>query len=120
MRLKEIIAGLGKLNIYEKRCISDEYDEIVFYNKDLDKWNKLFNDIFGPPFKPPGVKPTKEILALTADYGGITDNQTLFKKDFNDSTVIVMFWPWQDSIHTTLKRIVLGKIEIKPEQKPKR
>ena len=103
MTLKEIIEKCSKLSVYEQRDITDEYDELVFYNREIDEWNKIFIVILGQPTKPAGVKPTKDDLRLVEDYGGIDDNQTLFKKEFDDVTVIAMFWPWGDDVHTTLK-----------------
>jgi hypothetical protein len=109
--LKQIMDQCGGLDIFEKRRVSDAYSEIVFCNKDNDKWNKLFEDIFGFPAKSAGVKPTEEHLSLTKDYGGIHANQTLFKKIFDDSLVIAMLWPWQDDTHTTLKmfHVIINK-----------
>jgi hypothetical protein len=109
MRPKEIIERCGMLGIYEQRRIEDDYIEIVFYNREADEWNKVFIDIFGPPIKPAGVKSTEEYLRLTEAYGGIYTNQTMYKKDFGEYIVIVMLWPWQDDIHTTLKIALLKK-----------
>ncbi len=103
MKLKEIVQKCRMENVHEVRRITDDYVELVFYNKKLDQWNKTFFDILGPPKKPAGVKPSKEDLDLTEDYGGIWINQTLFRKEFGDSTVVAMYWPWQDEVHTTLK-----------------
>ena len=109
MKLREIIKKCGALSIYEKRCITDEFCELVFNNKDKDGWNKIFTDILGHAIKPAGIEPTKEDQYLTKDYGGTWFDQTLFKKEFDDVTVIAMFWPWQDGIHTTLKMALLQK-----------
>lgn len=109
MILKEIIERCSTLRIYEKRRIADDYNELVFYSKDVDQWYKIFADVLDPAVKPKGVKPTKDDLALTRDYGGVSDNQTLFKKEYDDATVIAMFWPWQDGFYTTLKMISLQK-----------
>ncbi|MCK9573893.1 MAG: hypothetical protein M0R20_05820 [Candidatus Omnitrophica bacterium] len=103
MTLQNIIDKLTSINIAEKRTISEEYGEIVLLNKDLSTLNKIFADIFGEPEKKQGVKPSKDILLLTKDYGGIWENQTLFKKDNGENIIIAMLWPWQDNIHTTLK-----------------
>lgn len=107
MTLKEILARCSKLSVYEQRHRTDVYNELVFYNEDLDEWSKILTAVLGPPIKPPGAKPAKDDLRLSKDYGGIDINQTLFKKEFDDATVIAMFWPWQDNIHTTLKIILL-------------
>ena len=109
MTLEEIMGKCGILDIDEKRCISDDYNEIVFYSKEMDDWNRIFVDILGPAIKPAGVKPTEEDLSLTQNYGGIYKNQTLFKKDFEKATVIAMFWPWQDKVHTTLKMVLVQR-----------
>ena len=109
MTLTEILEKYSDLSIEEKRCISDDYVWLVFYNKEIDRWSKVFNDIFGPAVKAAGAAPTKDDICLTADYGGIRHNQTLFRKEFDDATVIAMFWPWQDNIRTTVKMILVDK-----------
>jgi hypothetical protein len=109
MRLKEIIKKCDTLSIDEERRMSDEFCELVFYNKDTDEWNKIFADILDHAVKPAGIEPTEDDQYLTKDYGGILFGQTLFKKEFDDATVIAMFWPWQDGLHTTLKMVLLKK-----------
>ncbi len=108
MTLREIIEKCSMLGVYDERYITDEYSELVFYNKEIHEWNQILADILGPAIKPAGAKPTKDDLHLTKDYGGIWVDQTLFKKVFDDVTVIAMFWPWQDDIHTTLKMTLLN------------
>jgi hypothetical protein len=108
MTLREIIEKCDMLSVYEERCITDEYVELVFYNKEIAEWNKIFGDIFGPATKPVGVEPTKDDVHSAEDYGGIWADQTLFKRAFGDVIVIAMFWPWQDDIHTTLKMALLN------------
>lgn len=107
MTLEEIFQKLGSLEVSEERCRTYEYGELVFYREEEEKWNNMFTDILGPAVKLPGAKPTREDQLLTQDYGGIRYDQTLFKKDFGDSTVVAMFWPWQDKVHVTLKIILL-------------
>jgi len=107
--LKEIIGKFAALSVHERRSITDEYCELVFYSKDIDEWNKVFTGIFGHAIKPAGTRPTKDDLRLTEDYGGVHNNQTLFKKEFGSAMVIAMFWPWQDKTFTTLKVAVLKK-----------
>jgi hypothetical protein len=116
MTLREIIERCGMLGVNEQRRRGDTYHELVFYQEEIDQWTKIFSDILGPAVKPQGAKPTKALLYLTKDYGGIWPGQTLFKKDFDDATVIAMFWPWQDGIHATLKMALLEKqkLEVTP------
>jgi hypothetical protein len=107
MTLKEIINNFDTLSVYEERRMGDEFCELVFYNKDIDKWNTLFADILGHAVKPAGVEPTEDDQYLTRDYGGTWFDQTVFRKEFDDVTVLAMFWPWQDGVHTTLKMALL-------------
>jgi len=109
MKAKEIIDRCAQLEVYQRRRITDEYAELVFYNKDLAQWDTIMTDILGPTVCPAGTEPTPEDTQLTSDYGGITSQQTLYRKDFHDHRVIVMLWPWNDQAHTTLKIIVLKK-----------
>jgi len=103
MTLKEVIDKCSMLNVYEVRRVTDEYGELVFYNKKINEWNQIFVDLLGPATKPAGVQPSEDDLHVTKDYGGIWTDQTLFKREFDDFTLIAMYWPWQDDIHTTVK-----------------
>ncbi|MGA1869965.1 MAG: hypothetical protein ACMUJM_15635 [bacterium] len=107
MILHEIIQACGGLEVEEKRRSSDEYIELVFLNKELDQWITILTEILGPPIKPAGVKPTKNDLLITQAYGGIFRNQTLFRKKSENGIVIVMLWPWQDTVHVTLKMALI-------------
>ncbi|MBP7088320.1 MAG: hypothetical protein KBB01_03370 [Candidatus Omnitrophica bacterium] len=109
MNLREIIEKSNKLKIYEQRCLSDEYYEAVIYSQDLGEWYKIFTAILGPAAKPEGTKASKQDQDLAKDYGGIFDNQTLFKKEEENAMVIAMFWPWQNKIYTTIKIAFLEK-----------
>ncbi|MBN3039030.1 MAG: hypothetical protein JW869_06415 [Candidatus Omnitrophica bacterium] len=109
MTVKNIIEKCNSLDISEQRSVSEDYCELVFFNKELEEWNNILTEILGPAKKPPGMDPTQEDDALTEEYGGIFTNQTLFKKDFDDCTIIAMIWPWQDGTHTTLKLAYLKK-----------
>jgi len=101
--LREIVEKFDKLDIYEKRSITDKYCELVFYSKDTKKWSEILAGFLGQAVKPAGEEPTKDDLLLTKGYGGIHKNQTLFKKELGNAVIIAMFWPWQDGTFTTLK-----------------
>jgi hypothetical protein len=107
MDLKQIIERFNTLNIQQKRSIEDEYVEIVVLTKEIDQWSQVAGEFFGPAIKPMGAKPDHESLKLTQAFGGIRDNQALFKKELDGKTTVAMFWPWQDGVHTTLKIFVL-------------
>ena len=109
MRLKEIIDCCGELKVYEKRCITDDFIELVFYNDEIDEWHRILTAFLGDPSKPKGQEPSTKDLELTAKTGGIRIDQTLFEKDLSDGTIIAKFWPWQDDTHTTLRMALLLK-----------
>ena len=109
MNLKEIVSRFSGLHIEEIRSSSEDAQELVFTNERIEEWDKVFQEILGPAVKPKGTKPTKEDSQLTADYGGIFANQTLYRKEFGDETIVAMLWPWQDGVHITLKMVLLKK-----------
>jgi hypothetical protein len=101
--IKDLLVKAGALGIHEKRKESEDYCEVVVYNREIAEWIKIIEEKFGPPSKPAGAQPSGEDAALTQRFGGIEKGQTLFRKDEGDGTVLAMFWPWQDGEHTTLK-----------------
>ena len=109
MTLSEIIERCSRLEVAERRHQNETYSELVFYNKEIDEWNRILSEVLGPPVKSAGNKPTKDHVRLTQEYGGILTNQTLFVREFDDVTVMAMFWPWGNGKHTTLKMALLEK-----------
>lgn len=109
MPLATIIKQFDQLEVTEKRCITDEFVDLVFLNSELSSWYRLLSDILGAPVKPQGKKPSAKDLELTSNTGGIRVEQTLFEKDFDEGTVIAKFWPWKDNHHTTLRMALLLK-----------
>ncbi len=105
MDIAKIVTQLEELGIQERRSIRDDYNELVLLN--TPALLKTLTDIFGPAVKKPGEKPSNKMAELTRNYGGIWDNQALFKKDSQNGTIIAMFWPWNDEEHVTLKIAVI-------------
>lgn len=108
MTAKEVVEKIKGCTIQEERCISNDYAELVLRNDEADRWHSVIVSLCGPAAKPAGIRPQPEDLAITAPHGGIQDNQTLFVKTVEHNTLIVMFWPWQDNMHTTIK-VALAK-----------
>ena len=107
MQLIEIFKRCNHLTIYDQRCVSDEFIELVFYNKDLPDWYKSITSFLGEPRKAQNCEPNANDLKLTARTGGIRFEQTLFEKTFEEGTIIAKFWPWHDGTHTTLRVALL-------------
>ena len=105
--IEKLIENCRALGINEERFIEDTYYEIVFYTREMSEWTELFTNFLDSAVKLPGTPPTKEQKELTRPYGGIMKDQTLFRKEFKHGAIIAMFWPWKDSVHSTLKLIVV-------------
>ncbi len=101
----KILEKRGDLMIFELRRQKDDFVEIVIENDEVDQWSALMEEFLGPPLKPAGVRPTREINDLANRFGGVAGNQTLFHKITGDGMIIGMLWPWQDADFTTLKVI---------------
>ncbi len=108
MTLEQILQACKKFKISDERVISDEYCELVIFNDELEEWSIVLSGILGSAQKPRGVEPTQGDLDLTRASGGIRVEQTLFRKEIGNLTVIAKFWPWDDDVHTTLKMALLS------------
>ncbi len=109
MELREIIECCGSLNVTEKRCITDDFVELVFQNEEIEEWQRVLTAFLGEPQKPEGQKPSQKDLELTKNTGGIRLDQTLFEKEFHNGSIIAKFWPWKDKIHITLRMALLER-----------
>jgi hypothetical protein len=109
MKLREIIDCCGDLNVTEKRCISDDFVELVFPNEEIEKWQRILTAFLGDPQKREGQQPTAKDLEITKNTGGIRLDQTLFEKEFENGSIIAKFWPWKDKIHITLRMALLER-----------
>ncbi|MFH1045886.1 MAG: hypothetical protein V1727_02865 [Candidatus Omnitrophota bacterium] len=107
MSIKEIIDKCSTLEVKEQRTLSEDYCELVFFNKDESQWQKTLSEFLGPAVKPAGKEPSPRDEAVTEEFGGIFPNQTLFQKETQDALMLAMFWPWQDKVHITLKIALL-------------
>lgn len=107
MRLIDIFEKCKHLTIYDQRCVSDEFIELVFFSEDLGDWFKSVSSVLGEPRKAQNREPNANDLQLTARTGGIRFEQTLFERAFEGGTIIAKFWPWQDNTHTTLRMALL-------------
>ncbi len=110
MTALEILKKFDGLQIFEKRFLSEDYGEVVFFSKDLDQWSRILSELIGPPLKPAGQKTKEEHLKLSMKYGGVNDNQTLFQKGLEDGGMLIaLLWPWNNGTYTTLKLAIRKK-----------
>ncbi|MBF0433209.1 MAG: hypothetical protein HQK83_18155 [Fibrobacteria bacterium] len=109
MTFQKIIDKCRALSVFEERTAQDNFAEFVFLVKDQDEWNTLFQEIFGSAVKPAGTRPSPEDLEAAKDFGGIYPDQTLFKQEYEEFSVLAMIWPWQDCAHSTVKLGIIKK-----------
>ena len=109
MQLKEIIDNCTHLKVVERRCIKDDFIDLVFSNDEISEWKRVLSSYLGKPRKPQGSPPSTSDLAITSKTGGIRVNQTLFEQEFEEGTIIAKFWPWDDGRYTTLRMALLHK-----------
>lgn len=107
MELREITDCFSDLKVVERRCISEDFVEIVFFSEEVDEWHRILKAFLDDPVKPKNQEPSEKDLAITANTGGIRLDQTLFEKKFEDTAIIAKFWPWKDNIHITLRMALL-------------
>ena len=101
--ISEILEKCGQLKVEEERVLSSGYCEQVIFADEIDQWDKVLTGVLGPAVKPADQETTPQYFALTVNFGGIFDAQTLFFKKFENKSIIAMFWPWKNKIHVTLK-----------------
>lgn len=109
MQLREIIDCCSELNVAEKRCITEDFVELVFQNEQIGEWQRILTAFLGEPQKPQGQEPSSKDLEITKNTGGIRLEQTLFEKEFENGSIIAKFWPWKDQMHITLRMALLEK-----------
>jgi hypothetical protein len=111
MNAKEIFSKLNEIEIYQQRRVTEDYAEAVIFSKEVLICSDIIQKVLGEPISPAGIQPTEQALELTKDFGGISDDQTLFSKQIDGFNIMVMFWPWQDGEHTTVKIVCSGEKE---------
>lgn len=91
------------LTICKQRKSNDTYREIVFFNKDIKKWDRLLSGNLGTPVKSKWAAPDKSLNKIARKFGGIRKGQTVYMKEYDNFSILAMLWPWKDKQHTTLK-----------------
>ncbi|ACL04411.1 hypothetical protein Dalk_2719 [Desulfatibacillum aliphaticivorans] len=99
----DILKKCHSLAVAKTREMGDDYAELVFFRKDLDKWSQVLSENLGPAEKNENCTPSKEQQGLAKALGGVRHSQTLFARKGVNGTVVALYWPWRDKTHITLK-----------------
>jgi hypothetical protein len=118
MKIENLVGTELCNSINEIRASSENYEELVFFSKDISNWNGILTEKLGPPLisndKIKVEDSSEEILSSKKDaalklansYGGISKGQTLYYGTYNSTVILIMIWPWQDNAHVTLKKVI--------------
>ncbi len=119
MKIVDLVGDKLINAIKEIRTNSENYEEIVFFNKDVSEWLKILTEKLGAPLLSTDQKVTetssnkiyssKKDAAFEAanSHGGIRENQILYYGSYKSQKLLIMIWPWQDNLHTTLKKVLV-------------
>ena len=91
------------LAVAKTREMGENYAELVFFSKDLEKWDQVLCEALGPAEKQRNCSPSRAHQGLTRELGGVRHGQTLFARKGQNGTVVALYWPWRDRTHITLK-----------------
>jgi hypothetical protein len=87
------------------RSDKESYFEAVFLNDELTKLFPKFEKFFGLPAWPSEKPLPSQVEEIIGEFGGIMPGQTLYFCNDGSDYIVLMLWPWNDAIHTTVKII---------------
>lgn len=108
MKFEELIIEVKQAVFEIIRVDSADYFEAVTLTNRIANLSLQLNKFFGAPAWPSKTPLTPEMKNAVKEFGGIMADQTLFFWNEGKQTVLVMFWPWRDGIHTTVKAASLN------------
>lgn len=103
MTFEELLTDVKSCVLEETRRDEPRYLEAVFQTSASGPLTAALVKFFGPPFKPAGVKPTRESDKHSQPYGGVLKEQTLYYLEKEGIAHCAMLWPWNDKRKATLK-----------------
>lgn len=103
MRFEELKKEVKSCAFDEVRLDNSDFFEAVIQKKNLEILYAKLNSIFGAPAWPSENKLSEEMQSVIKAHGGIMSGQTLYFAMMENFPVFVMFWPWGDKEHVTVK-----------------
>ncbi len=105
--ISEMFKKFAQADIDEQREVSDDFIEFVVESNKCQIFDSILKEFLGEPIKKAGEEASSEVQKIADEFGGIQKDQTLYYASKEGQTVIVMYWPWQDGLRTTIKLIKL-------------
>ncbi len=103
MRFEELKKEIKSCAFDEVRLDDLDFFEAVIRKNNLETLYAKLNFIFGAPVWPSENKLSEEVQEVIKSHGGIVAGQTLYFTRMENFPVFVMFWPWGDKEHITVK-----------------
>ncbi len=103
--IDEVMRKAKKIEHEQTRRESEDYLEMVMFQRSMKDLGQLFDDYFGPALKPSGEEPQDDAEQLTNRYGGIARDQILYHTLRDSMRHLAMVWPWADGKRMTVKII---------------
>ena len=94
---------LEKIKFESVREDRGDYFEAVAVKDELAVVISCLEASLGSAVSP--AKLPKPLAQTLKEYGGIRGGQRLYCKFESDYALIILFWPWADGAHTTIKII---------------
>ena len=119
MKLETLVGKELCNSIVETRTDTDSYEEVVVLSKDIAAWNKSLTEKLGPPLISTVdieiVSASEDVLSskigvaleFADSFGGIGEGQTLYHGIYDSAVILIMIWPWQNTINVTVKKAIL-------------
>lgn len=101
----EFIVQLKQLPLNSIRTDLPELFVCVVEKDQLSSFTKKLDEYFGQPIKPAGDFPSRDARHVSAPFGGILKNQTMYYLENEGCFQCAMLWPWDDGVHITAKVI---------------
>ena len=108
MKYEELIKEVKTAAFEAIRLDTEKYFEAVIVNAQLTSLTSTLDKLLGSAVCPSKTPLTPQMKDAVKEFGGIMPDQTLYFFSQAGETILVMFWPWRDGVHTTVK-IALSK-----------
>jgi len=105
MQFNELINEIKSAVFDSLRSDKESYFEAVFLNDELAKLAPKFEKFFGLPAWPSKKPLPSQVEEIIGGSGGIKPGQTLYFWNQGYEYIVLMLWPWNDAMHTTVKII---------------
>jgi hypothetical protein len=119
MNLENLVGKELCSSIVEARENTDIYEEVVIPSKDISAWTTVLTEKLGPPIISAEeleiVNSSEDVLEskinvaleLADSYGGVIQGQTLYHGIYESTVILILIWPWQNNLNSTLKMAIL-------------